>query len=276
MRDARDRAILVAQRCSGQAMLMSSVQEMQTSRVLGPASTPHTPMLIFGVLTQRLPCTAQLFLLCSADVFKALGPRVLLPGSRRAGEVFCFAFARRRGRAGGWGAWGSWGHNCQPAQGLGHQPGTPRRGSEEELSPEQTMKAGGFFRRALVLLKQSRTEWLSQGSATSHRTGKWLLRSGVGWLWPSMATPQPTAWQRRVASAGDTPRVAATAPQSPCLCSSTKPEQSMSPSTSHSRGGPAEGRGGRKVIKPSRYKPGQLFFLLLSRKSLSSPHPKLN
>lgn len=142
---------------------------------------------------------------------------------------------------------------------------SPRRGSEEELSPEQTMKAGGFRRRALVLLKQSRTEWLSQGSTTSHRTGKWLFRSGVGWLWPSMATPQPAAWQRRVASAGDTPRVAATAPQSPCLCSSTKPEQPMSPSTSHSRGGPAEGRG-EKSRKTISLQTGTTFLSLIEQK----------
>lgn len=129
MGDAQDRAILVAQRCSGQGMLMSSTRETQTSRVLGPARTPRTPTLFFGVLTRRLPCaalTAPLFLLCSTDVLKAPGPRVPLPGSRRAREVFCFAFVRTRGRAGvgGGGVWGGWGHSCHPAQGLGH-PASP-------------------------------------------------------------------------------------------------------------------------------------------------------
>lgn len=48
-----------------------------------------------------------------------------------------------------------------------------------KLSPEQMMKAGVFPRRALVLLKQSRSRRLLQVSTTSHHTGKWLPRSGL-------------------------------------------------------------------------------------------------
>lgn len=42
------------------------------------------------------------------------------------------------------------------------------------------MKAGSSPHRALVLLKQSRSRSLLQDySTTSHRTGKWLPRSGL-------------------------------------------------------------------------------------------------
>lgn len=220
---------------------------------------------------------------------------MLLPGTELTGEISCFAFARRRGRAGvgGWGAWGRRGWGCCPAQGFScpaslqaehpaqrstrgdlpplqgrKQPAAPEHaggspvgrpgqarglGKERgpyrsELSPEQMMKAGAFPRRALVLLKQSRSGRLSQGSTTSHRTGKWLSRSGLVWLWPSMAVPQRRAWQMRVASSGWMPGLPATAPHSPCLCSSTKPEQPKSPSTSRSLAGPGKGRGKKHLV----------------------------
>lgn len=128
-----------------------------------------------------------------------------------------------------------------------HKPSS--RGSREpwrdEFSPEQMMKAGVLPRRARVLLKQSKRGRFSQGSVASHRTGKWLLGSGSAWPRPSTAVPQPRARQRRVASSGDTPGLAATAPHSPSLCSSRKPKQLESPSTSCSLAGPAEGWRGR-------------------------------
>lgn len=51
-----------------------------------------------------------------------------------------------------------------------------------------------------------------------------------------------------VASSGQMPGLSATAPHSPCLCSSTKPEQPKSPSTSRSLAGPGKGWGKKKSI----------------------------
>lgn len=106
------------------------------------------------------------------------------------------------------------------------------------FSPEQVMKAG-VFPRELVLLKQSSREWFPQESTTSHCTGRWI--PGSGSLWPFLAVPQRNSWQMRVSKCvlmlGDL----ATAPHSPCLYSSRKPEQLKFPSTSRSLGGPGEG-----------------------------------
>lgn len=141
------------------------------------------------------------------------------------------------------------------------------------------MKAGALPRRALVLLKQSKSRPPSQGSTTSHRTGKWLPGSASRpWPWPclSMALPQPSCWQMRVASSGRTAGSLATAPHSPSTCSSTEPEQPRSPSTSRSLGGP--GQGGREGAggKTSRYRPGPRFSPLLSRKSPKLPRLALH
>lgn len=66
---------------------------------------------------------------------------------------------------------------ARPGQARG--PGKERGPRWGEVLPEQTMKAGSSPRRALVLLKQSRSRSLLQDSTTSHRTGKWLPRSGL-------------------------------------------------------------------------------------------------
>lgn len=163
-----------------------------------------------------------------------------LPGT----EISCFAFAPRRGRAGvgGWGPWGGRGWGWLPAP----APQTPWDIPLEReimdapgpLSPEQVTKAG-VFPWELVLLKQSSREWLPQESTASHRTGRWIPGSGWPWLFP--AVPQRNSWQMRVARCGQMCGALATAPHSPCLCSSRKPEQLKFPSTSRSLGGPVEG-----------------------------------
>lgn len=61
-----------------------------------------------------------------------------------------------------------------------------------------------------------------------------------------MEVPQWSSWQMPVASSGQMPGLSATAPHSPCLCSSTKPEQPKSPSTSRSLAGPGKGWGKKK------------------------------
>lgn len=170
-----------------------------------------------------------------------------LPGT----EISCFAFAPQRGRAGvgGWGPWGRLRWGCFPALAPKSPRGIP---VEQEImdalgpfSPEQVMKVG-LFPRELVLLKHSSRECLPQDSTTSHRTGRWIPGSGWPWLFP--AVPQRNSWQTRVARCAQMCGGLATAPHSPCLCSSRKPEQLKLPSTSRSLGGPGEGLVMEEVI----------------------------
>lgn len=108
------------------------------------------------------------------------------------------------------------------------------------FSPEQVMKAGALPRELVLSKQSSRERRLPQEStAASHRTGRWIPGSGWPWLFP--AVPQRSSRQMRVTSCGQMCGVLATAPHSPCLCSSRKPEQLKFPSTSRSRGGPGEG-----------------------------------
>lgn len=127
------------------------------------------------------------------------------------------------------------------------------------FSPEQVMKAG-VFPRELVLLKQSSRERLPQESTASHRTGRWIPGSGSPWLLP--AVPQRNSRQMAVTRCVQLCGMLATAPHSPCLCSSRKPEQLKFPSTSRSLGGPGEGL----VIKEEVLWIGMAFFPLFTEK----------